>query len=183
MARVPYLEQSDLAPDDRDVLERRFHLWQALANSPQASRHFQRLVRHLWTESGLDRRLLELVILQVGYVMRAEYEWLHHIRLGLANGLTREDILAIGEETAGRATRLAAFDRLALRATREMTQGGAISAEAFAALSAELDPRRLVNLTLTMALYNGVVRLLPSLAIEVEDEYRDLLQQFPLPPA
>ena len=182
MARVPYLDKSDLAPADQAVLVRPFHLWQALANSPGASRHFQSLVHYLWNETGLERRLLELVILQVGYLCRTEYEWLHHIRLGLQNGLTREDILAIGEETAGRTTHLAALDRLALRATREMTLDGAVSAASFEALRAHFDNAGLVNLVMTMSMYNAVVRLLSSLEIAVEDEYLPLLAQYPFAP-
>jgi hypothetical protein len=43
MARVPYLETSDLAPEDQDLLKRRISLSQALVNSPKAARAFSGL--------------------------------------------------------------------------------------------------------------------------------------------
>ncbi len=179
MARIPYLEQSDLAPQDQDVLVRRFHLWQALANAPAASRSFQAMVNYIWERCGLPRRQVELAILQVGYLTRAEYEWVHHIRLGLQNGVEPRDILAIGDETAGRTTHLPEAERLLLRAAREMTRGGEVSAATFEALRAHFDNDLLVNLVMTIAFYNGVAILLKSLDIRVEDEHRQVLAQYP----
>ena len=40
MARVPYLEQSDLSAENQDLLKRRINLSQALVNSPDAARAF-----------------------------------------------------------------------------------------------------------------------------------------------
>lgn len=183
MARIPYLEQSDLAPQDRDVLVRPFHLWKALANAPAASRQFQAMVSYIWNDCGLERRQVELAILQVGYLTRTEYEWVHHIRLGLQNGLENRDILAIGEETAGRATHLAEADRLILRAARETVLERAVTQGTFEALRAHFDNNKLTNLVMTMAFYNGVAIMLQSLQIVVEDEHRPVLQQYPFAPS
>jgi hypothetical protein len=38
-----------------------------------------------------------------------------------------------------------------------------------------------VDLTLTIAFYNGVIRTLASLQIDVEDDYKRYLDEFPLP--
>ena len=38
-----------------------------------------------------------------------------------------------------------------------------------------------INLGITVAFYNGVVRLLAALQIDVEDDYRRFLDEFPLP--
>jgi hypothetical protein len=40
MARVPYLEKSDLAEADQDLLNRPIALFKALVNSPKAARAF-----------------------------------------------------------------------------------------------------------------------------------------------
>ncbi|MGD9941940.1 MAG: carboxymuconolactone decarboxylase family protein [Burkholderiaceae bacterium] len=181
MTRLPYLETSDLAAQDQDVLQRPFRLWRTLANAPAASRQFQAMVGHLWQHSGLPRRQVELAILQVGYVTRAEYEWVHHIRLGLQNGLEPRDIAAIGEETAGRATHLPEADRLILRAAREMTPDGELGDATFDALRTHFDHELLLNLLMTISFYNGVSILLKSLQIEAEDEYRSILAQYPFP--
>ena len=53
---------------------------------------------------------------------------------------------------------------------------------AFAALAADFDSERLVDLVITISFYNAVVRLLGSLEIDVEPEYQPYLDEFPLPP-
>ena len=65
MARVPYLEQSDLAPEDQDLLKRPIWLAKALVNSPKAARAFFGLGGYIRHGSKLDPRLRELAILQV----------------------------------------------------------------------------------------------------------------------
>ena len=40
MARVPYLDKSDLAPEDQELLKRNITLHRALANSPNGLRAF-----------------------------------------------------------------------------------------------------------------------------------------------
>ena len=68
-----------------------------------------------------------------------------------------------------------------LRAAREMTTDLAISDQTFAELRRELDHERLTDLVLTIGFYNGVVRILATLQIDVEDGYHKYLDEFPLP--
>lgn len=181
MARIPYLDQDDLAPEHRDILDRDINLMRALAHSPEGARAFMGLGMFIRNTSRLDGRLRELAILQVGYLARADYEWTHHLRIGRRFGVTDDDVRAIGEESAGRETTLEPLARAVLRAAREMTDDGAVSDATFAKLNAGLESEHLVDLITTIAFYNGVVRLLASLQIDVEDAYLDELTRFPFP--
>jgi alkylhydroperoxidase family enzyme len=181
MARLPYLDKSDLSPENQDLLARNINLVRALVHSPNGARVFGSLGNFIRFKSRLDPRLREMAILQVGYLTRAPYEYSHHIKLGRDFGVSDDDIRAIAEETAGRSTKLDPLARLVIRAAREMTLDMAVSDEAFNALRAHLDNERLIDLMITIAFYNGVVRLLGTLGIEVEDDYRGYLDEFPLP--
>jgi len=183
MARVPYLDKSDLAPEDQKLLERNITLHRALANSPNGLRAFGALGQFIRHKSRLDPRLRELAILQVGYLARAPYEWSHHVKIGRDFGVTDEDIHALIAETEGRASKLEPLPKLVLKAAREMTNDLAISEATFAALRKDLDNERIVDLVITISFYNAVVRLLGSLAIDVEPEYQPYLDEFPLPAA
>ena len=68
-----------------------------------------------------------------------------------------------------------------IRAAREMTTDLTISDATFALLQDELGTERLIDLILAIATYNGVVRILGALQIDVEDDYLTYLEQFPLP--
>ena len=181
MARVPYLDVSDLSPDDRDLLKRRINLFQALVNSPNAARAFSGLGQFIRFGSKLDPRLRELAILQVGWLARSPYEWSHHVKIGHDFGVSDEDIRALIDDTAGKPTRLGDLEKTVLRAAREMTNDGAMAEPTFAALQQALGNELVVDLTIVVAFYNAVVRVLATLQIDVEDDYIPYLRQFPLP--
>jgi alkylhydroperoxidase family enzyme len=181
MARVPYLEPSDLAAEDQDLLKRPIWLFKALVNSPKAARAFSGLGGYIRYGSKLDPRLRELAILQVGWLARSPYEWSHHVKLGHDFGVSDADVQALIDDTAGKPTRLDAMAKLVLRAAREMTGDGAMAGPTFTTLQAQLGNEQVVDLTLTIGFYNAVVRVLATLQIDVEPDYQPYLDQFPLP--
>jgi alkylhydroperoxidase family enzyme len=181
MARVPYLEQSDLSAENQDLLKRRINLFQALVNSPNAARAFSGLGTFIRFGSKLDPRLRELAILQVGWLARSPYEWSHHVKIGHDFGVTDDDIQALIDDTAGKPAKLDPLAKSVLLAAREMTSDGAMSDASFATLQKALGNEQVVDLTVTVAFYNAVVRVLATLQIDVEEDYMPYLRQFPLP--
>ena len=179
MARLPYLDQEDLAEEDRELLARPANLFRLLVHSPDAYRRFGALGGWIRTGSTLDPRLREMAILQVGYLTRCEYEYSHHITLGRRFGVSDDDIRAITAETAGEQTALDELDRAVLRLAREMTTELRGSDEAFETVRARLSEEHVIDLLMTVAFYNLVVRLLFTLDIDLEDDYRALLTEFP----
>lgn len=181
MARLPYLDRSDLLPEHQDLLARNLNLYRVLAHSPHAARSLNTLARFIRDGSRLDPRLRELAILQIGYMTRSAYEYSHHIRIGREFGVGDDDIRAIADETAGRPSGLDPLAKAVLRAAREMTRDLGIADETFAALRQGLDNERLTDLVMTIAFYNGLVRLLGAMQVDVEEDYLAYLDEFPLP--
>jgi len=181
LARLPYLEKSALAPEHRDLLQREIALYKLLVHSPGALRAFQGLGRYIRHGSTLDSRLRELAILQVGYLARSPYEWAHHIKIGYDFGVSDADIAALIDDTEGRPARLDPLTALVLGAAREVTREGGLSDATYAALAEVLSREHLVDLIVTIAFYNAVVRVLASIAIDLEPEYRQYLERYPLP--
>ena len=62
-----------------------------------------------------------------------------------------------------------------------MTRDLGIADETFAALRQGLDNERLTDLVMTIAFYNGLVRLLGAMQVDVEEDYLAYLDEFPLP--
>jgi alkylhydroperoxidase family enzyme len=181
MARVPYLNKSDLAAENQELLTSAINLSRAMVHSPDLARSFGVVANFIRSRSRLDARLRELAILQVGYVTRAAYEFSHHVKLARQFGVADSDIRAIAQESAGRDSGLDPLTKAVLRAAREMTTGLTVSDEAFAILREHLDYELLLDLFGTIAFYNAVVRLLATLQIDVEDDFRKYLEEFPLP--
>ncbi len=121
-----------------------------------------------------------MAVLQVGYVSDAAYEWTHHIEIGRTFGVSDDDVGAIVTETEGGGSALPQLDRLVLRAAREMTLDLKVSDEAFEGLNSQLSSEHIVDLFMTIAYYNLVVRVVHSLEVDLEPEYEHLLREFPI---
>jgi alkylhydroperoxidase family enzyme len=183
MARLTYLDKADLLPEHRDLLARNINLYRLLAHSPRGARSLNTLARFIRDGSRLDPRLRQLAILQVGYSTRSAYEYSHHIRISRDFDVTDDDIRAIADESAGRPSSLDPLARAILRAARELSCNLSLSDDVFAVLRQGLDDEPLLDLFITIAHYCGLVRLMAALQIDVEDEYRPYLDEFPLPQA
>ena len=180
MARLPYLEKSDLAPDDQDLLKREITLFKAMVHSPNAARAFQGLGGFIRHKSRLDSRLREIAILAVGWITQAPYEWSHHVKIGQEFGVSEDDIRGLIAECEGKPNGIEPVAKLIIRAAREMTEKLAVSDATFAELKQSFDNERLTDLVITMAFYNAVVRYLGTMRIDVEPEYQPYLDKFPL---
>ncbi|MEZ5855048.1 MAG: carboxymuconolactone decarboxylase family protein [Hyphomicrobiaceae bacterium] len=180
MARLPYLEKSDLPPEHQDLLRREITLFKCMTHSPNAARAFQGLGGFIRHKSKLDPRLREIAILAVGWITQAPYEWSHHVKIGQEFGVSEDDIRALIAECDGQANGLEPVAKLIVKAAGEMTKDLAVADATFASLKGHFDNECLTDLIITMAFYNAVVRYLGSMRIDVEPEYQPYLDKFPL---
>ena len=179
MALVPYVSDEDLAVADRPLISPPSNLYCALANSPDALRHFSVVGRWIREGSRVDPRLRELAILQVGYLTATPYEFAHHVRIGRTFGVSDEDIRNLIAATTGQTHGLGDVETLVLLAAREITSERRMSESTWDKLRDHLDKIHLVELTIIISHYNSVIRILGTLRIDLEPEYEQYLEQFP----
>jgi alkylhydroperoxidase family enzyme len=180
MARLPYLEPDQVAPEYRDMLKRNTNLHKLLVNSPDMARAFNGVGNFIRFKSKLDPRLRELAILQVGWLEKSEYEFTHHVKIGREFGVTDDDIAALMIETEGIQSKLEPLARAILKGAREMTRQLEMSMETFAEIKRHLSNEEMVDLVLTIAFYCAVVRVLATMKIDNEPHYKEVLQQYPI---
>ena len=181
MARLPYLEADQVAPEYRDMLKRNTNLHKLLVNSPDMARAFNGVGGYIRFKSKLDPRLRELAILQVGWIERSEYEFTHHVRIGKEFGVTDDDIEGLIAETEGKPSKLEPLAKAILKGAREMVRNLAMSDATFAEIKKELSDEHMTDLVLTIAFYCAVVRVLATMQIDNEPYYKEVLQQYPIP--
>lgn len=181
MARLPFLEEDDLLPEDRILLERPINLNKILVHSPDAARAFGRLGGYIRHKSPLDGRLRELAILQVGWLARSPYEWSHHVKIGQDFGVSEDDIRGLIADSAGEESGLGDLERTVLRGAREMVTDLAMAEDTFETLKQALGETCLLDLVMTIAFYCAVVRFLATFEMDVEPDYQPYLDAFPLP--
>ena len=179
MARLPYLEADQVAPEYRDMLRRNTNLHKLLVNSPGMARAFSGLGGYIRFKSKLDPRLRELAILQVGWLEKSEYEFTHHVKIGKEFGVTDEDIAGLMAETEGKRSGLEPLARAILKGAREMVRELAMSDATFAEIKKELNDEHMTDLVLTIAFYCAVVRVLATMKIDNEPTYKERTEAVP----
>lgn len=179
MARIPYVDKEQLSPEFQPLLKENYSAFRALAHSPEICSAFRNVVYTLKV-TGLSPRLRELAMLRVGWLSQCRYEWFHHVKTGMENGVSEEDIRILMEDTPAAYARLDEAARLTVLATEQMYAGPAASAEVVAALDRLLGTKSLVELLVAMGFYIGTVRILSSLELDLEPQYEPFLARFPL---
>jgi alkylhydroperoxidase family enzyme len=181
MARLPYLDADQLPPEHKELLKRPINLTRLLVNSPGMARAFHGLGGYIRNKSTLDPRLRELAILQVGWMEKSEYEFTHHVKIGREFGVTDGDIQALIDETAGKPSKLEPLAKAVLRGAREMVRDLAMTDATFAEIKKDLSNEHMTDLVLTIAFYCAVVRVLATMKMDNEPQYKEVLKQYPIP--
>lgn len=175
--RVPALADHELDDEQREALQPYrggehgvFNIFRTFAHAPRALRRFgfwggYILGRH----NSLPPRERELVILRVGFVCKAGYEWAQHVVIGRDAGLTDDEIERIkaGAGDDG----WSAGDAALLRAADELVGDHFISDATWAALAddAGLNDRQRMDLVLTAGQYTQVSMMLNTFGVQLDD--------------
>jgi 4-carboxymuconolactone decarboxylase len=106
----------------------------------------------------------ELLILRTGWNCRAEYEWAQHVVIGLAAGLTEEEINRIPSTSAI----WDVFDSALLRAADELHGDYCITEETWAVLATGYDTQQLIELPMLVGHYHMVAMTLNSLGVQLD---------------
>ena len=175
MARLPYVAP----PGDvtSRIRERRGGRLTALdgmlLHSPEFADGWNSMLGAVRGTSTLPPDIRELAILRVAARNGADYEWVAHEPLARQAGLGDEQIAAIkvgGAGTAGGAGRLGPSQWAALAYTDAVTMHVSVRREIFAAVRAHFDDRQVLELTVTVAAYNMVSRVLVALEVAPGDD-------------
>jgi len=143
-----------------------FNIYTTLGHNPDALTAFLAWGSYVLRRSSLPARDRELVILRVGYLCKAGYEWAQHSRLGKQVGLTDMEIdrIKIGPSEAGWSD----TDRNLLTATDELHHNHFIADSTWHALSAVFDERQRMDLVFVVGHYTQVCMILNTFGIQLD---------------
>ena len=155
--RIPPLESSQTG----------INIARTLAHHPALSEAWTTFANYVLGENTLPARDRELLILRIGYLCGAEYEWGHHSRIGRQAGLTDEEIVRVtrGPEATG----WSSFDRTLVSAVDELHRDAEISDRTWAELAARYDTKQLMDVVFTVGQYNLVSMALKTFRVPMDD--------------
>jgi 4-carboxymuconolactone decarboxylase len=169
MARIPYPDPDALPENVREVLGNLppLNIFRMLAHAETAYRPYLRFGGALLADLQLDPVARELAILQTARAIGAEYEWVQHVTIGKAAGVTDEQIAALeaGDLNAD------AFDGsqgAVVRFTDAVVRSPRPDDDVFGALREHLSDREIVELLLVVGSYTMLGRLMTALDLDLD---------------
>ena|ERR1700693_6235518 len=175
LPRIAPLSQAERDGETREVLEglqrdgRVYNIFATLARHPKLLKRWLVFGNHILSKSSLPAREREMVILRMGWLCRAEYEWGHHVAIGKQAGLGSEDILrvAAGPDAPGWDT----FEAALLRAVDELHADSFVSDSTWKALAGRYSTEQLLDLIFTAGQYTLVSMALNSCGVQLEEGF------------
>jgi 4-carboxymuconolactone decarboxylase len=165
--RVPPLAPDQLDAETRERLGKSpGNIFATLAHHPKLLKRWLVFGNHVLSKSTLPGRERELAILRVGWLCQAEYEWGHHVRIGLREGLTDAEIQRVteGPDAPG----WSPLDRLLLRAVDELHEDQILSDATWQGLSSHYGLEQCMDLIFAIGQYHLVSMALNSLGVQRE---------------
>jgi AhpD family alkylhydroperoxidase len=173
MARISLVDPATAPEDVRPLLEQVqrdrggvFNVYRTLAHSPASLAAMLQLARALWSESALDPKLQELIILRVAQLTGSDYEWGRHRILARRFGVPDEVVASLAQWKS--APVFSPAERAALAVTDEASRQIEASGGAIAELRRHFSERQTVEIALLGGMYQMVARLLRSLDVDQE---------------
>ena len=139
-----------------------------VANHPKLAEAWLGFARYvLSADNTLPPREREILILRIGWLCQAEYEWGQHSRVGRRVGLTDEEILRItkGPDAPG----WTEHERALLRAVDELRRDAFIHDATWKKLAETYDTNQLMDLVFTVGEYNMVSMALRTFGVQREE--------------
>jgi alkylhydroperoxidase family enzyme len=169
--RIPPVAADEAEEEARELLARfgdgePLNIFRTLARHPALLRRWLVFANHVLGKSTLPERERELLILRIGWLCRAGYEWGQHVLIGLDSGLTGEEIQRIkaGPDAGGWSD----GDRDLLLAVDELHRDAHVSDATWARLAARWSTQQLMDVVFTVGQYNLVSMALNSFGVQPE---------------
>jgi alkylhydroperoxidase family enzyme len=144
-----------------------FNIFSTMAHHPELLKRWMVFANHVLAKSTLPPREREILILRIGWLCRAEYEWSQHVLIGKAVGLSDAEIdrIADGPDAAG----WSSDDAALLRAVDELHADAFVSDATWQALAARWSVQQLMDVIFTVGQYALVSMALNSLGVQLDE--------------
>lgn len=172
MARVPYVESEDVPEEHRDLLvsslqDRPLHVYRALGNNPEVLAGMRGFLSSLWSDSGLDDRRRELVILAVTREIGNEYEWHQHVTIARSVGIDDGTVAAV---SGGELDEFDDDEAVLLRYALAVVHGEVDDRE-HEAITDHYDESAVVGIAALAEGYTALGGIIDALGVELEEEF------------
>ncbi|MBI1359272.1 MAG: carboxymuconolactone decarboxylase family protein [Alphaproteobacteria bacterium] len=172
--RIAPLQDSELSPEQVERLAKSrtkdggvLNIFRTLVRAPDAFRAFSWWGGYVLSRNDLSPRDREIVILRTGWLCKSGYEWTQHHRIGLASGLSADEIERI--KAGAGAEGWTAAERALIAATDDLNRDQFVSNASWAGLKAHYTEKQMMDLVFTAGQYTQVSMILNSFGVQLDE--------------
>ncbi len=172
--RIAPLPESELTEEQRNIvapMKQRygivFNVLKTLMRNMNLLNSWNGFAAHIMTNSTLDARLREMLIMRVGWLTQSDYEWGQHVLMSAPAGLTHADHLRIkeGPNAAG----WNELEKTLLQAADELIADAFIQDATWDVLTRHLSTQQIMDAVFTVGQYNMLAMALNSIGVQREE--------------
>jgi 4-carboxymuconolactone decarboxylase len=170
--RVPYRDISTLNAEELDTLDKNklngqvFNIFKVLMNHPKLAKRWTVFAGHVLQKQTVPFRERELLILRIGWLNQAEYEWAQHVEIAKRGGIAEAEIERIKQgPKAGWNEHEAAL----LQAADDLFENSVVSDTTWATLAKKYSIEQMIDMVFTIGQYNLVSWALNSFGVPLDD--------------
>ena len=173
--RVTPVEPGEWSAEQKELLEpigrNGRPIWNVFRTLARHSKLFKRwlpFANHVLYKQTLAPRDREMLILRIGWLCRAPYEWTQHVQIALRSGVTEAEIerIADGPDAPG----WSEHDAALIRAADELHKDACISDATWNTLAERYATDQLIDVVFTVGQYNLVSMALNTFGVELDHE-------------
>jgi len=170
--RIGFRDLSQLTGEDADTAAKQrmggrdLNLFRVLLHHPELTRRWVVFAGHVLRKQTLPARERELLILRIGWLNQAEYEWAQHVEIAKRSGITTEEIERVCQ---GPAAGWGSLDAALLQAVDDLYEHSVVSDATWKTLAARYSTMQMMDLVFTIGQYNLVSWALNSFGVPLDD--------------
>lgn len=170
--RLPLRDLSALTGEDAATAAknrlggRDLNIFRVMMHHPDLTRRWTVFAGHVLQKQTLPPRDRELLILRIGWLNQAEYEWAQHVEIARRAGITEAEIERVKQ---GAGAGWSAKESALLQAADDLFEDSVVSDATWAALQRHYDTRQLMDVVFTVGQYNLVSWALNSFGVPLDD--------------
>jgi alkylhydroperoxidase family enzyme len=146
------------------------------AHHPPLCRAFHVLMGHVLYATTLSARQREILIVRIGAIRGAYYEWAQHVVLGGEAGLTRAEIAALSGDADS--VGWSPVDAALIRAVDDLIADARIGDDAWAVLAEGLTTQQILDVICTVGGYDMLAMAMRSTGIPLDDDLRAWIESY-----
>ena len=169
--RIAPLQNAEMDAEQQEIVapmgDRVLNIFRTMVAAPKAAKGFLAWGNYVLSRrNDLPAREREIVILRIGFLCKAGYEWTQHVPIGVRAGLTEDEVarIKLGADAPG----WTPADQALLKASDELHHDQFITDATWAALKAHFSDKQCMDVVFTAGQYTQVSMILNSFGVQLD---------------